>query len=173
MGQVLRGLGCCELLANNLLEVLSAPPSRAIGYSMERLLGSCPVTAPHDVWRKLCGNGEGGTRYPTVPMHKVTKFGDIRTKFLQISYEFTRFSPWCEWTLHSQLPRNWYEFHATLSLFGMNDCTACFYYEMLIDFTLQKIQLACKPGLNQISWHHNTAATREQGGICESRKRNL
>ena len=81
------------------------PPSRAIGYQMERLLGPCPVTTPHCVWWKPCGNGEGGAQYPTVPMHKVTEFGEICTKFARISYEFTRFPS----KLHSPLPRISYE----------------------------------------------------------------
>ena len=43
------------------------PPSRAIGYRMERLLGPSPVTTPHGVVYKPCGNGEdciGGLCHP-------------------------------------------------------------------------------------------------------------
>ena len=32
IGQVIHGVGRCELPANNLLEVLKAPPSRGINY---------------------------------------------------------------------------------------------------------------------------------------------
>ena len=50
------------------------------------------VTTPsHCVWRKFCGNEEGFTPYPTVPMHKVTEFGEIRTKCARNSYKFTKY----------------------------------------------------------------------------------
>ena len=65
--------------------------SRAIGYQMDRLLWPCPITVPHCVWRKPRGIGEGFTQYHTVPMHKVTKFREICTKFVHILYEFTGF----------------------------------------------------------------------------------
>ena len=84
------------------------PPSHAIRYQMEQLLGPSPVTTPRCVRRKACGNGEGFTQHPTVPMHKVTLFGEICMKLARNSYEFTRFP----WTLQSQLPQFSYDFRA-------------------------------------------------------------
>ena len=37
----------------------------------------------HCVQRKPCGNGEDFVQYPVVPMHMVTKFGEIHAKFVR------------------------------------------------------------------------------------------
>ena len=148
-------VGCCKLPANKLLEVLWAPPSRAIGYQMERLLGPSPVTTAHYVWRKPFGNGEDFTQYPTVLMHKMPIFGEIRTKFVRDFCEFRTNSP----VFLEHYKVSCHEFGGNLIEYIL------FLYETScssfpIAFTVKKIQPPCSLGFLAPTTKHVAATFR-------------